>query len=56
MTYLANSFTVDTGTLDDLVSASANKGGHFITVPGTPREPSLDHIAQVRQVICYCGS
>lgn len=56
MTYVANSFTVDTGTLGDLVSVSAREGGYFITVPGTPSEPSLEHIAQVRQALGYCGS
>jgi len=53
LTYIRAGTRLDTELVDDQVAISNADGGRYITVPGTPEDPSLDHIRQVRRALGY---
>ena len=53
LTYIRAGTPLDTGLVDDQVAVTNADGGRYITVPGTPEDPSLDHIRQVRRALGY---
>lgn len=53
LTYIRSGTPLDTGLVDDQVAITNADGGRYITVPGTPEDPSLEHIRQVRRALGY---
>jgi len=55
MTYLRADVPLDVDALGDEISVANADGGVYITVPGTPDDPSIDHIRRVRAALGYSG-
>lgn len=53
LTYLRSGTRLDTDVLGDAVDVAAADGGHYLRVPGTPEEASLEHIRLVRSALGY---
>lgn len=53
LTYIADSVPLNTNALGAEVDVAEAEGGRYITVPGTPTDPSLEHIRQVRNALGY---
>ena len=54
LTYLSPSVhSLDQGALDDAVAVTAREGGWFVSVPGDPSTPSIEHIGLVRRALGY---
>lgn len=53
LTYVRAGTPLDTAVLDEQIAVAHADGGTYITVPGTPESPSLDHIRQVRAALGY---
>ena len=53
LTYLRDGTPLDVGSLPDDIDVAAADGGHYVRVPGTPAEPSLEHIRLVRRALGY---
>ncbi|MGV0814194.1 hypothetical protein ABQF34_19685 [Mycolicibacterium boenickei] len=51
LTYIRDGFPFNTNVLGDEIDVAKADGGHYIRVPGTPENPSLDHIHQVRRAL-----
>ncbi|MCV7169948.1 hypothetical protein H7I41_08435 [Mycobacterium manitobense] len=56
LTYIRGGTPLNTSALGDEIDVAAADGGHYIRVPGTPEQPSVDHIRRVRQALGYAGS
>lgn len=53
LTFVRAGTPLDVAALGEEVELAAADGGHYIRVPGTPAEPSFDHIELVRQALGY---
>lgn len=53
LTYIKDGVQFDHGAVDEQVTLSGADGGLYITVPGTPADPSMQHIRQVRAALGY---
>ena len=53
LTYIRRGISLDSRVLDDQVPVAEADGGRYIRVPGTPENPSLHHIRQVRRALGY---
>lgn len=53
LTYVRSGTPLDTAVLDDRISVANVDAGTYITVPGTPDEPSLEGVLQVRAALGY---
>lgn len=53
LTYVKAGTEFDTNAVDDQVVVSKADGGLYINIPGTPENPSMDHIRQVRTALGY---
>ncbi|WP_441960274.1 hypothetical protein [Mycolicibacterium houstonense] len=53
LTYVRDGIPLDTNTLGDEVDVAAADGGRYIRVPGTPADPRLDDVLQVRRALGY---
>ena len=53
LTYVREGVPLDTSVLGDGIDVAHADGGSYIRVPGTPENPSLDHIFQVRRALGY---
>lgn len=53
LTYVRTGTPLDVAALDDEVAVVNADGGTYITIPGTPESPSMDHIRQVRAALGY---
>lgn len=53
LTYIADSVPLNTNALGGDVDVAEAEGGRYIRVPGTPIDPSLEHIRQVRKALGY---
>lgn len=53
LTYVRSGTPLDVAALDDQVSVVNADGGTYISIPGTPDSPSMDHIRQVRTALGY---
>ncbi len=56
LTYVKAGTDFDTNAVDDQVVVSEADGGLYINIPGTPENPSMDHIRQVRTALGYPNS
>jgi hypothetical protein len=53
LTYVRAGTRLDRTTLDEQIDVAEADGGLYVRVPGTPADPSLDHIRQVREALGY---
>lgn len=53
LTYVRAGTPLDLDALGDGVDVADADGGSYIRVPGSPDEPSLDHIGRVRRALGY---
>jgi hypothetical protein len=53
LTYVRSGTPLDTAVLDEQISIANANGGTYITVPGTPDQPSLEHVLHVRTALGY---
>jgi hypothetical protein len=53
LTYIRHGIPFNTGALGGEVEVAEADGGRYIRVPGTPVDPSLEHIRQVRDALGY---
>lgn len=53
LTYVRDGIPLNTNALGDEVDVAEADGGRYIRVPGTPSDPGLEHILQVRRALGY---
>ncbi|SCX17369.1 hypothetical protein [Mycolicibacterium fluoranthenivorans] len=53
LTYVRDDIPLNTDVIDEQIGFVARDGGRYITVAGTPQQPNLDHILQVRAALGY---
>ncbi|WKG05381.1 hypothetical protein [Mycolicibacterium sp. HK-90] len=53
LTYVRDGTPLNTNVLGDEVHVAEADGGRYIRVPGTPSDPSLEHILEVRRALGY---
>lgn len=53
LTYVRSGAPFDVTAIDDQVSVINADGGIYVNIPGTPENPSMDHIRQVRTALGY---
>jgi len=53
LTYIRHGISFDPNVLNAEVDVAEADGGLYVRVPGTPGNPSLDHIRQVRRALRY---
>jgi len=53
LTYVKAGTNFDTNVIDDHVVVTEADKGLYINIPGTPMNPSIDHIRQVRTALGY---
>jgi hypothetical protein len=56
LTYIRAGTPLNLSALGDQIDAAAADGGQYIRIPGTPVQPSLDHIRLVRQALGYANA
>jgi len=53
LTYVRAGTPLNRSALSDQIDVAEADGGLYIRVPGTPADPSLDHVRQVREALDY---
>lgn len=53
LTYLRGGTPLDEGVLGEDINVAQADGGSYVRVPGTPANPSLEHIHRVRRALGY---
>lgn len=53
MTYIRDNVTLDTSLVPEEVHIEAGDGGRYLTLSGTPQEPSLDQALAIRGALGY---
>lgn len=53
LTYIRDGIPLNTSALGDGIDVAQADGGSYIRVPGTPENPSLEHILRVRRALGY---
>lgn len=56
LTYIRDGVPLNISVLGDRIDAAQSDGGTYIRIPGTPENPSLDHIVQVRRALGYADA
>ena len=53
LTYLRDGFPLDAAALGEGIDIAEADGGRYIRVPGTAKNPSLEHVLQIRDALGY---
>ena len=56
LTYVRDGVPLNRDVLDDQIDVAKADGGLYIRVPGTPLQPSLDHVHMVREALGYADA